>query len=237
MKAKIQNRSSVPKSHWLDHAEPKYGPKFVAESKTVLSIILLFLTQPVFWALVQQQSSRWVFQASKMNLNIGGYAIKSDQLIVIVPIFIVILIPIFDRLLFPLIAKIGINSPLQKMTCGMGLAGISFIISSYIERTIDEHFISVFWLLPQYFLVAAAEVLVWVASLAFAYSQAPPTMKSIMNSLVYLMVAVGNVIVFIISGAQLFESQFYEFIFYAALMFVDTLILAVLAVRYKYIDV
>jgi dipeptide/tripeptide permease len=195
----------------------------------------MFLPHPIFWALVQQQSSRWVFQASKMDGDLGFYLIKPDQLTVMVPIFVVMLIPTFDKFLYPLLEKFGIESPLQKMTCGMFCACASFLISAFLETQIEVREISIFWLIPQYILIAAAEILVWVSSLTFAYTQAPLSMRLVMNSCVYLTVAGGNIIVFIISGAQIFNQQFYEFLFFACLMFIDCLVFIALAVKYQYV--
>lgn len=81
-----------------------------------------------------------------------------------------------------------------------------------------------------------SEVLLWVANVAFAYTQAPQSMKSVMTAAVYCTVAGGSLIVFLISGLNLFSSQIYELLFYACLMFIDTLLFGVLAIHYKYID-
>lgn len=226
----------VPKKHFLDHAELKFGRDFVTESKSILSIIIVFFPQIIFWALVQQQSSRWIFQAKKMDRDIGGFEIQPDQLVVFVPIFIVILVPIFEKIIFPQVAKIGIKSPLQKMGCGMGCSIVAFLISAYIETQISEKSLSIFLLLPQYILIAAAEVLVWISSVQFAYSQSPSKMKSVMNSFVYLVVAGGNLIVLIISGTQIFDSQVYEFLFFALLMLLDAIAFVIIAMRYKYVE-
>jgi solute carrier family 15 (oligopeptide transporter), member 1 len=84
--------------------------------------------------------------------------------------------------------------------------------------------------------VAISEVLLWVANVAFAYTQAPQSMKSVMTASVYLTVAGGSFIVFLISGLNLFTSQVYELLFYAGLMLLDTLLFGVLALHYKYTD-
>ncbi|KAG5683396.1 hypothetical protein PVAND_012681 [Polypedilum vanderplanki] len=237
LKRKYQDNCMLPRNHWLEHAEIKFGSRFISESKGVLNIIVMFMPLPIFWALVQQQSSRWVFQASKMDGDFGWIRIKPDQLIAFIPMFIVILVPIFDRILFPILAKISIKSPLQKMTCGMICAGFSFLISAYLEVMISQQQVSMLWLFPQYLLIAASEVLVWLASLAFAYTQACSSMKSIINSFVYLTVAGGNLIVFFISAANLFDSQLYEFLFFAFLMFLDTGVFIMLSIKYKYIEI
>ena len=121
------------------------------------------------------------------------------------------------------------------MACGLFFAGITFLLSAYVETQINQHFISILWLIPQYFMVAFSEVFLWVANINFAYTQAPKSMKSVVTSMVYLSIAGGSAIVIFISGTKIFESQVYEFLFFAGLIFVDTIIFIVLAVRYKYV--
>lgn len=89
-------------------------------------------------------------------------------------------------------------------------------------------------MIPQYILAALSEVFLWVSNVSFAYKEAPKSMKSVVSAMVYLSIAGGSLIIFFISGLKLFESQVYEFLFFALLMFVDTIIFIVLAMRYKY---
>lgn len=93
---------------------------------------------PIFWALFDQQGSRWTFQATRMDGNLGGWAIKPDQIQVINPLLILIFIPLFDTLIYPLISKCGIRRPLQKLAIGGILAGIAFVISGIIELELEK---------------------------------------------------------------------------------------------------
>lgn len=43
------------KEHWLDYASNKYDQVLIADTKSVLQILLLFIPLPVFWALYDQQ--------------------------------------------------------------------------------------------------------------------------------------------------------------------------------------
>lgn len=72
-----------------------------------------------------------------------------------------------------------------------------------------------------------------VTGLQFSYTQAPESMRSVLQGFWQLTVAFGNLIVTIIVGAKIFESQTYEFALFAGLMFVDMGLFAWLAVRYK----
>ena len=46
---------------------------------------------------------------------------------------------------------------------------------------VEPNTIPIFWLLPQYFVVTVGEILFSIASLEFAYTQAPKSMKSVLQ--------------------------------------------------------
>lgn len=102
-----------------------------------MKILLLYVPLPFFWALQDQQGSRWTFQATRMTGEIGGITIKPDQMQVVNPLLIIIFIPLWDVLVYPLFAKIGIRRPLQKLTVGMMFAGLAFLISAMVELKLE----------------------------------------------------------------------------------------------------
>ena len=71
-----------------------------------------------------------------------------------------------------------------------------------------------------------------VTGLEFSFTQAPESMKSVLQGCWLLTVGVGNLIVVIIAEARIFDSQTWEFTLFAGLMFVDMAIFAGLAYRY-----
>lgn len=99
---------------------------------------MLYLPLPVFWALFDQQGSRWTFQATRLNGDIGFYDIKPDQMQVINPFLILTFIPLFEAVFYPLLSKIGIRRPLQKLTIGGILAGIAFLLSAAVEFELEK---------------------------------------------------------------------------------------------------
>lgn len=127
-----------PKKHWLDYAEAKYGKKLVEDVKKLLKILVLYLPLPIFWALYDQQGSRWTFQATRMDGDVGLFTIKPDQMQVVNSFLILLFIPLFDVAVYPLLAKIGIKRPLQKLTLGGVLAAIAFIMSGLIELKLEQ---------------------------------------------------------------------------------------------------
>ncbi|CAD5122586.1 DgyrCDS10998 [Dimorphilus gyrociliatus] len=123
------------KKHWLDYAEDKYEPELISDVKAVLRVGFLFLPLPIFWALYDQQGSRWTFQAARMNLSLGPLGnLKPDQIQAINASLILMFIPFFDLVIYPLLDKLKIpNRPLQRMCSGMLLAAVAFFAAGFLE--------------------------------------------------------------------------------------------------------
>lgn len=79
---------------------------------------MLYLPLPFFWALFDQQGSRWTFQATRMDGDVGFYTIKPDQMQVVNPLLILIFIPLYEVAFYPVLNLIGVRRPLQKLTGG-----------------------------------------------------------------------------------------------------------------------
>merc|ERR1712227_257770 len=107
-------------------------------------------------------------------------------------------------------------------------------VSSYM--VVLDNTIHMFWLLPQYVVVTVGEILFSITSLEFAYSQAPPSMKSVLQALFLKTTAVGNLITLVIVEIySAFElEQQWEFFTFAGLMMLFSLSLAIVAHRYEY---
>lgn len=129
----MKNKKTNPKAHWLDHAEEQFGRRLVDDIKILLNVLVLYIPLPIFWTLFDQQGSRWTFQATRMDGDIGFYDIKPDQAQVINPLLILVFIPLYEIAFYPLLNLIGIRRPLQKLALGGILAGFAFFISFLLE--------------------------------------------------------------------------------------------------------
>lgn len=232
---KFNNEESV-KKHWLSYSQEKYGRKLVLETKVLLKVLMIFIPIPMFWALHMQQSSRFIFQATRMNGDLGFYTIKADQMIVLNSVLVLFLIPFFERIGYKWLEKIGIKTMLHRMIIGNCCTIIAFGMAAVVEMQVEKNLISILWQIPQFFVLAIAEIFTYLSHLNFTYKEAPVSMKPVMVALMYLSIASGDFIVAIISGVSFFNSQVYEYIFFASLMVLDVILLSFLAHRYKYTD-
>ncbi|KAK9401755.1 solute carrier family 15 member 1 [Crotalus adamanteus] len=422
---KHRSKEFPKREHWLDWATEKYDKRLITEVKMVLKVLFLYIPLPMFWALFDQQGSRWTLQATTMDGNFGSVQIQPDQMQTVNPILIVIMVPIVDAVVYPLIKKCHINfTPLRKMTVGMILAALAFVVAAVVQVEIDKtlpvfpsenqfqvkiinlgdakatvvtagesidlspfnatnyityemnkpnnidiaylngsltekminmgkqrhtlaiknnpqieanlfidgitekpeqgnnmirfinsldsvinitmgdvafgevmnfsvtnytafqsgsntitvnidnkectvqsmpfgygsaytiiikgctgkelninytediqaNTVSMAWQIPQYFIITCAEVVFSVTGLEFSYSQAPTNMKSVLQAGWLLTVAFGNIIVLIIAGASKLDEQWAEYILFAALLFAVTVIFAIMAYFYTYVD-
>ncbi|XP_007071949.3 solute carrier family 15 member 2 isoform X1 [Chelonia mydas] len=138
---RLKNRSrQIPKrEHWLDWASEKYSKQLINEIKMVTRVLFLFIPLPMFWALFDQQGSRWTLQATRMNADFGGLVFQPDQMQVLNPLLILIFIPVFDFGFYPLIKMCRINfTPIRKMATGMILAGLAFAAAAIVDIKANE---------------------------------------------------------------------------------------------------
>ncbi|XP_022210575.2 peptide transporter family 1 isoform X2 [Drosophila obscura] len=135
---KCKEKKTNPREHWLDYADKKYERQLIDDVKVLMRVLFLYLPLPVFWALFDQQGSRWTFQATRMDGDMGSWDIKPDQLQVLNPLLILVFIPLYDVAFYPALSLIGIRRPLQKLTAGGILAGVAFIISGVVELNLEK---------------------------------------------------------------------------------------------------
>ncbi|XP_067149678.1 solute carrier family 15 member 1 [Apteryx mantelli] len=141
IKNRFRHRSKeFPKrEHWLDWASEKYDKRLIAQTKMVLKVLFLYIPLPMFWALFDQQGSRWTLQATTMDGNFGAIQIQPDQMQTVNPILIIVMVPVVDAVIYPLIKKCGINfTPLRKITVGMFLASLAFVAAALVQVQIDK---------------------------------------------------------------------------------------------------
>uniref|UniRef100_A0A672QP90 Solute carrier family 15 member 2-like n=1 Tax=Sinocyclocheilus grahami TaxID=75366 RepID=A0A672QP90_SINGR len=317
------NSKKRPKrSHWLDWAEEKYPKRLIQEIQMVFRVLVLYIPLPMFWALFDQQGSRWTLQATRMNMDfVMGVCFCVVKMLN--ALLILVFIPIFDMGIYPLIRLCRIK--LTKMAAGMILAALAFCAATVVEinksvvepppakeslvqvynlmdsevtvqfpgqtihatpnitfkkkrlhrHTFNENLkttikkctafmdqyldaygsfsqesngltfkkmediqandIHIAWQVPQYVFITAGEVMFSITGLEFSYSQAPASMKSVLQAGWLMTVAFGNVIVLIVAEGAGME-QWTEFLLFAGLLVAVSIIFSIMAYFYTYVD-
>ncbi|CAL8106830.1 unnamed protein product [Orchesella dallaii] len=232
-------KPSETKPHWLDSTIDKHGSTLVEEVKVVFGLLPLYVPLCFFWALYDQQSSRWTFQASRMKRELWGVTFEPEQFQVTNRLLILALIPVFQRVIYPVLGKCGLlKSQLSRIFWGGIFAALAFLMSGLLEIQLkgsltENPNVHIVWQLPQLVAMVVAEIMFQISGMEFSYSAAPDSMKSLMQAVWLLTSAFGNLIVAFVAKFKFFKEQEYEFFLFAGLMFVNMMVFAALSWRYN----
>jgi POT family proton-dependent oligopeptide transporter len=133
------------------------------------------------------------------------------------PISIIIFIPILDRLVYPALRKYHIElKPIARITIGFVLAALCVAYAAIVqhiiysagpcyrspghcpagmdgETSLPNH-VHIVVQTPAYVFIGVAEIFISVTGLEYAYTKAPPSMKSFVQSLFLFTNAVGSAV-------------------------------------------
>lgn len=218
----------------------RFGREAAEGPPAILRIVTVFAMVSVFWALFDQHSSSWIAQAREMDRTISlfGASIEllPEQIQAANPALVMLLVPIMSYGVYPGIERLlrVRMTPLRRMTVGMFVAALSFVIVALAQQRLDagEH-VHVGVQLLAFLVLTTAEVMVSITGLEFAYTQAPRRMKSLIMGLWLLAVSFGNILVALLARFQdLPRAQF--FWTFAGLMIAAAAIFGLRAAFYRY---
>jgi POT family proton-dependent oligopeptide transporter len=197
----------------------------------------------MFWSLFYQSQSAWVLQAESMNLKWLGFNWLPEQPQAINPFLIMVMIPLFSYVIYPAMNKVFALTALRKISIGMLVTALSFVVSAWIEMQIVAGLKpSIGWQALAYVILTAAEVMVSITCLEFSYTQAPKKMKSLIQAVFLLSISVGNAFTAAVNafiqnedGSSKLAGASYYWFFVIAMLVTAVLFIPV-AARYKVKD-
>ena len=210
-------------------------------------VLVLFALVTPFWSLFDQKTSTWVIQAGLMSKPSW---FQPAQMQALNPLLVMLLIPFNNLVLYPALKAVGVVvTPLKKMTLGIAIAGVSWIVVGAMQLQLDGGAsFSIVWQVLPYAILTFGEVLVSATGLEFAYSQAPPQMKGVLMSFWNLSVTIGNLWVLLANAAVKNDDvtnaikaagygvTAFQMFFFAGFAFVAATCFGAVAARYRVVD-
>uniref|UniRef100_A0A1I7W7V7 Neur_chan_memb domain-containing protein n=1 Tax=Heterorhabditis bacteriophora TaxID=37862 RepID=A0A1I7W7V7_HETBA len=106
-----------------------------------------------------------------------------------------------------------------------------------IHTIVPDNHVHILWQIPQYVVITAAEILFSITGLEFAYSEASPELKSVVQAIWLFTVAIGDLIIILIAEANLFQNLATEmFVFAGAMVVVIGIFILLSVFYYEYAD-
>ncbi|CAL9113374.1 unnamed protein product [Musa acuminata var. zebrina] len=179
----------------------------VEEVKQVIRMLPTWATTIMFWTVYAQMTTFSVSQATTMERRIGSsFEIPAGSLTVFFVGSILLTVPAYDRLVVPAARRLTGNphglTPLQRIAVGLALSILAMCAAALTERKrlaaawTDPTAaavvpLSVFWLIPQFFLVGAGEAFTYIGQLDFFLRECPKGMKTMSTGLFLSTLSLG----------------------------------------------
>lgn len=186
-----------------------WNDQFIDELKRALVASRVFLFFPVYWLVYGQMVSNFVSMAGTMETH----GIPNDLLFNLNPITIIIFIPIVEKGLYPMLRRAKIPfRPITRITFGFLLAALAMVYAAICQNIIykagpcyefpmaDEcsnggeipNKVHVAIQIPAYIFIGLSEIFASITGLEYAFTKAPPSMKSLVTSIFLLQTAFGS---------------------------------------------
>jgi proton-dependent oligopeptide transporter, POT family len=146
-----------------------------------------------------------------------GHGMPNDFMQNFDPISILVFTPILDRIVYPILRRAGIElRPIARITIGFCLAGLGLAYAAIVQHLIYSagpcyyeptecpegqingvsvpNHVHIAIQTPAYVFIGVAEIFISVTGLEYAYTKAPPNMKSFVQSIYLFTNAVGSAI-------------------------------------------
>ncbi|KAL0426269.1 UNVERIFIED_CONTAM: protein NRT1/ PTR FAMILY 8.2 [Sesamum latifolium] len=154
-------------------------------------------------------STMFVLQGDTMDQHIGSkFKIPAASLSLFDTLSVIFWAPVYDLVIIRIARKYTGHergfTQLQRMGIGLVISIFAMIVAgglevfrlNYVRRNnyydLETIPMSIFWQVPQYFLVGCAEVFTFIGQLEFFYDQAPDGMRSLCSALSLTTNALGN---------------------------------------------
>lgn len=185
---------------------------FVDEIRRALKACRVILCFVIFWLCYNQTSNNIISQAGQMQ----QHGVPNDFFQALNPIACIIFGPVIQSLVFPLLQRLKrMPGPIMRMTVAFVFIAVGIAYASGLQRLIYSqgpcfeyplecaaaagasqtgaapNTVNVWVQTPLYFILAIGEILGLVALSEYTYSEAPTSLKSMVQALLDFSAAIG----------------------------------------------
>ncbi|KAL8130505.1 hypothetical protein V2J09_019660 [Rumex salicifolius] len=198
-KAAIKNREISKATKWQMSTVTD-----VEEVKMILRMLPIWATTILFWTIYAQMTTLSVAQAATMDRRVGpNFHIPAASLTAFFVLSILLTVPFYDRVVGPISSRLITHrpdglTPLQRIGVGLVLSAIAMAAAALAEikrlnaaKTHGQPPLTVFYLVPQFFLVGAGEAFAYTGQLDFFLRECPKGMKTISTGLFLSTLSMG----------------------------------------------
>lgn len=183
----------------------------IEEVKCILRLLPIWMCTIIYSVVFTQMASLFVEQGAVMKTTISSFRIPPASMSSFDILSVAAFIFIYRRVLDPIVSRMkkkdsrGLTE-LQRMGIGLIIAVMAMVSAGIVEcyrlkyapkdcprcKATGPSSLSIFWQIPQYVLIGASEVFMYVGQLEFFNAQAPDGLKSFGSALCMTSISLGN---------------------------------------------
>ncbi|KAM7496475.1 hypothetical protein LguiA_020889 [Lonicera macranthoides] len=182
----------------------------VEELKSIIRLLPIYATGIIFSTVYSQMGNLFVLQGSAMENRVANssFRVSPASLGIFDTLSVIFWVPVYDKIIVPLARKYTAHknglTTLQRIGTGLVISIFAMLFSGTLEvirlKIVYRHNyydlkqmpMSIFWQVPQYFIIGCAEVFTNIGQLEFFYEQAPDSMRSLCAALSLATGALGS---------------------------------------------
>ena len=180
----------------------------VEEVKCILRLLPIWLCTIIYSVVFTQMASLFVEQGDAMNTQISNFRIPAASMSSFDILSVALFIVLYRRVVDPAVRLVRKDSKglteLQRMGIGLVIAVMAMVSAGIVEwyrlkyarrdckQCQGSSTLSILWQVPQYGLIGASEVFMYVGQLEFFNAQAPEGLKSFGSALCMTSISLGN---------------------------------------------
>lgn len=170
------------------------------------------------WLCYEQNQTNLISQAGQMIT----YGIPNDAVSSLNPICVLVVVPLFERCVYPYMHRVNLDPrPTVRMTLGFALIAVSMAVAAGVQKVVYNappcynmpleclasasgsipNQASFLLQIPVHVIGAVGEVLWSVSGSEYAYNKAAPHMKSTLQAVTMLTLAINSVLGLAVSPA------------------------------------
>ncbi|RLN39347.1 hypothetical protein C2845_PM01G00240 [Panicum miliaceum] len=176
----------------------------VEELKCILRLVPIWVCSILYSTAYSQMSSVFIEQAQAMDASLWGLSIPAAGMGVFEILGVTAFVFIYSFCIARVVSKVVSREPteLERMGVGLVISTLAMITSGVVEQQRLRHAtttqasssssLTILWQIPQYVLIGASEVFMYVTMTEFFNDQLPEGMRSLGSAMSVASMSAGN---------------------------------------------
>ncbi|KAF4647310.1 hypothetical protein FOL47_004786, partial [Perkinsus chesapeaki] len=174
----------------------RFKDGFIEDAKALFRLVPLFSLIIPFVMAYNNMTTAFLTQGKKMDTNLFGWQMPAQMMQNVDPIAVVLTSVLVDTVLFPLLKRHNLMPSVLVRFCIGSLCGAASLLVAlgveYMVMAQPVFSVSIWWQIPQFWLIAAGEIFLISTSYEVAFTHSPGPLKAVASAFNLCFFSISN---------------------------------------------